>query len=302
MKFFHPLNKKTKENGFTLIELLVVIAIIAILAALLLPALAKAKAKAQQTVCMGNLKQWGLAQNMYVDDSNQILPDTKIASATTPYLPIGYNEDTPKFPELASLHQLGYGNQAWFNALPPYIHAMPLWQYDEGTGYTKLRDAYNEGRNIFHCPKAVSDPLDPTIDPHNILLGNADRAIFQIAMNSKGQEVNGNGKTGGINYPVRVTGVRNPSAFVMFADNRVLSSDIPSWYNGSTALGSPQVYTSRLAMRHNKMVDLTFSDGHVGAFKYDYVCVDGSIYGQPGKPCDPGRPDINWTQDGSIAY
>src|ERR1700744_5663507 len=62
------------KAGFTLIELMVVIAIIGILAALIFPALAAAKEKARRTQCVNNLKQMGIALQLYVDDHNDQLP------------------------------------------------------------------------------------------------------------------------------------------------------------------------------------------------------------------------------------
>src|ERR1035437_5153821 len=63
-----------KTKGFTLIELLVVIAIIAILAAILFPVFSRARAKAQQTACLSNMKQMVLAWTMYASECNDLGP------------------------------------------------------------------------------------------------------------------------------------------------------------------------------------------------------------------------------------
>ncbi len=88
-----------RREGFTLIELLVVIAIIAILAALLLPALAKAKEKAVRIQCTSNLKQWGVAVISYAGDNKEAFPANPTSDGASGFAWMAMSLNTNFYPQ-----------------------------------------------------------------------------------------------------------------------------------------------------------------------------------------------------------
>src|SRR5579859_1357583 len=135
--------RSKKDGGFTLIELLVVIAIIAILAAMLLPALSKAKAKAQQAACLSNLKQWGLADTMYVDDNNQVFPYPRYQAYAS-----SADQDNPSWLSIPGFHSNNppEGDDVWFNALPSYVGGKTMYDW------ARNPTIFYGSKSIFTCP------------------------------------------------------------------------------------------------------------------------------------------------------
>lgn len=138
------------SRAFTLVELLVVITIIALLAAMLLPAMAKAKEKSRATQCISNLRQWGLAFRMYADDNDDCLP--RRGQGVQRLFQIERPDD-------------------WFNALPPYLGLEPFQQLV----VTSNRPAAKT-QSVFICPTA-NDPGETYFLPYGMNMNLCPRNL-----------------------------------------------------------------------------------------------------------------------------
>ena len=219
------------HHGFTLIELLVVIAIIAILAAMLLPALSKAKAKAQTVSCLSNIKQLQLAHQLYVGDNNDYFVNNDVSGAN------GKDAGPDAWAQgNVQVHSGNYQN---------YLRTGVLWNY-------------NQSLDIYRCPssRAYVRSLSVTV-PHVRSYG------ISVWLNCNNvSQVNGDA------YALmarKASAVRNPSQVFTFAEENQVSID-----NGTMGVNSRSSarWWNPPTARHNNAATFAFVDGHAEVWRW----------------------------------
>jgi prepilin-type N-terminal cleavage/methylation domain-containing protein/prepilin-type processing-associated H-X9-DG protein len=246
MKDFNIMSEKAprcrRRHGFTLIELLVVIAIIAILAAMLLPALSSAKKRAQGTYCMNNQKQMALAWIMYADDNNgKLAPNWGQASANGPA--------TQPVPNAFACWVAGWLD---FTASTENTNTAMLLNHDLYPNGAFL-GSYIKTASSFKCPADQSQTL---------IYGAKMSRVRSVSMNnfvgSPSQPINSSALGA---YPTysKATSIRSPTMTFVFLDEREDSINDGTFF---TSVNTPTTIIDIPASYHGGAAGFSFSDGH----------------------------------------
>ena len=230
---------KMRRHGFTLIELLVVVAIIAILAAMLLPALSKARERARQATCMNNLKQIGQAMMMYVNDYDEYFPRCFYGWGTGAY-DVHWH---------AMLIKLGYFGKSKRGIFEMTTYSRSDWK-------------------VFTCPSAPNLRLKPT-DTYGIPGWDWQFISYGYNYFFIGGSIGITNDPDKKYQPAKLSQIKRPSKTILVTDSVYVSASngVPTsyntghfliaaapWYNGGG--GHPHA-------RHNKVVNVLWCDGHV---------------------------------------
>jgi prepilin-type N-terminal cleavage/methylation domain-containing protein/prepilin-type processing-associated H-X9-DG protein len=270
-----------KNSGFTLIELLVVIAIIAILAAMLLPALAAAKKQAQGTQCESNLKQITLGWVAYSGDFKQ-LPSCAGGDGT---VNISLTGTYPSAWVLGRMDQAA----SWTDTT-----AVP-------TGSLIIRASamfpYVGSSLVFRCPADTSTAEGTVAYPYG---GGGNPRVRSMSMNAWLADVN---PTEGGDPTVetafaKLTDIIKPANTIVVLDENPSTINDPEWLNwsGQDITG----YTDIPATYHNGAGGVSFSDGHVEIHKWHDPSILAHLpeyynLGSGAVPADGGK-DLRWIQ------